>query len=204
MGSFITRSYITKYGDELDGYICSGTGGPNPLGKAAVVLAEAEIWRLGEFGRSTFLSNLAFGGYNKRYAEHRTKYDWLTRDTEIVDRYDQDKFCNYVFTAAGFRDLFLLLNEISTKSWAKKVPKKLPIHMISGKEDPVGDYGKGVQKVFDLFQEAGVENLTLKLYDDCRHEVLNELNRREVYAELLKWMNAKIKAVPENSVALSD
>ncbi len=200
MGSFITRSYITKYGGELSGYICSGTGGPNPLGKIAVVLAEAEIRRLGEFGRSTFLSNLAFGGYNKRYTEHRTRYDWLTRDTEIVDRYEKDRLCNYVFTASGFRDLFLLLNEISTKAWAKKVPQQLPVHMISGKEDPVGEYGKGVRKVYDLLREAGVENLSLKLYDGCRHEVLNELNRKDTYAELLEWMNARIETAAGRTV----
>lgn len=201
MGSFITRSYITKYGDGLSGYICSGTSGPNPLGKVGILLAETEIRRYGEFRRSSLLNNMAFGNYNKQYPEHRTSYDWLTNDAAVVDKYAKDPYCNYIFTASGFRDLALLLNSISTKAWAGAVPKKLPIHMVSGKDDPVGNYGKGVRKVFDMLHDAGVENLSLKLYSGCRHEVLNEIDRKKVYADLLDWMNTRMKA-PTKSTAV--
>ncbi len=194
MGSFITRAYVAKYGEGLAGYICSGTAGPNLAISISLLLADLETHRIGELGRSKLLDNLAFGSYNKRCPEKRTGFDWLTRDTELVDRYVNDPWCGYVFTSAGFRTLFTLVKEVSHTGWAESVPKQLPILMISGRNDPVGNYTKGPKQVFSWLRKTGVIDLTLKLYDDCRHELLNELNRQEVYEDILQWLSKRLLA----------
>lgn len=194
MGSFITRAYIAKYGEGLAGYICSGTAGPNPAVAISLLLADLEKRRIGELGRSEFLDSLAFGSYNKRCPEKRTKFDWLTRDTELVDRYVNDPWCGYVFTSAGFRTLFTLLKNVSGSGWADSVPKQLPILMISGDNDPVGNYSKGPKTIHSLLHKAGVVDLSLKLYKDCRHEILNETNRQDVYKDVLDWLSKHIIA----------
>lgn len=188
MGSLITRSYIIKYGEGLSGYICSGTSGPNPLSRIAMIMADLELLRIGAYGRSTILDRLAFGNHNKHCTEKRTKFDWLTKDQDIVDRYVNDPWCGYIFTAAGFRNLFYLHNSVSKKAWAYSVPKNLPIFIISGKEDPVGEYTNGTQIVYSRLRQAGVLDISLKLYENCRHEIINEINRTNVYADVLDWI----------------
>ncbi len=193
MGSFITRAYVAKYGNGLAGYICSGTSGPNPAVTISLLLAKLEKRRIGELGRSEFLDKLAFGSYNKRCPDKRTSFDWLTRDTELVDRYVNDPWCGYVFTSAGFHTLFTLLKNVSDTGWANSVPKQLPILMISGDNDPVGNYSKGPNTVYSRLRKAGLVDLTLKLYENCRHELLNEINRQDVYRDVLEWLSKHLK-----------
>jgi len=195
MGSFAARLYAVKYGGELDGLIIMGTGGPdNPtaMGKAV-----ARLVGLGNGGRkrSKLIDSIAFGSYCKRFTgdgEH-PKYAWLTRDRAIVDKYAADKLCSsYIFTADGFYTLFDMIGRVSEKSWAGSLPKKLPVLVVSGDEDPVGDYGRGVKKVYDRLLAAEIGDLTLRLYSDDRHEILNELDRDIVYNELAEWLEKRI------------
>lgn len=196
MGSFAARLYAVKYGEELDGLIIMGTGGPdNPtaMGKAV-----ARLVGLGNGGRkrSKLIDSIAFGSYCKRFdgeGEH-PKYAWLTRDRAIVDRYAADKFCSsYLFTADGFYTLFDMIGRVSDKAWAGSLPKGLPMLVVSGSDDPVGDYGRGVKKVYDRLLMSGVRDLTLRLYPSDRHEILNELDRNSVYAELAEWLERRIE-----------
>ena len=150
-------------------------------------LAKIIMVRKGERQRSEFLNKLAFGSYNKKFKEDSPNA-WLSRDEEIQSRYSEDKFCNYRFTARGFYDLFDMLAAVSKKKWASQVPSDLPILIISGDMDPVGNYGKGVRKVYRRLADAGVEDVTLRLYVGGRHELFNEINKEVVIRNTVEWI----------------
>ncbi len=188
MGSFIARNYVIKYGQELDAAIFCGTSGPNPGARAGKKLAALESRWHGEMYRSPWIQQLVFRSYNKRN-EHRTNYDWLTRDREIVDRYAVDPYCNFTFTVSAFGDLFTLLLKCNDPEWFSTYPKNLPTLLISGDMDPVGDYGKGVSYVYQTLISAGVRDVYCKLYEGARHELLNEINRSEIYQDILDWIS---------------
>ncbi len=186
MGSFLARTYAARHGADADAYIFCGTAGRNPALAAAKLIAKYEIKKHGARAQSETLNSLSFGSYNKAFAPNRTAFDWLSRVEEQVDRYVEDDDCGFVFTAGGFKDLFDGLSEISGKEWAARVPKK-PILVISGEKDPVGGNGKGVKEVAAWLAETG-HNVTTKLYPDCRHELLNEINTAEVFGDILKFI----------------
>lgn len=194
MGSFIARETLRRYGNEYDGAIICGTAGPNPAAALGVALAELDIAIRGGHHRSAVLQNLAFGSYNRRF-ESRTPYDWLTRDTSIVDRYAADPLCTFIFTSSGFRDLFTLLRRVSRRDWARCLPKELPMLLIAGDMDPVGDYGRGVKKVYARIRAAGCKDVSLKLYPGGRHEILNEINRDAVFQDVLDFCGRIQKTV---------
>lgn len=189
MGSFVARAYLSRYSDELSGAVICGTSGGNPGAAAGILLAKETIRRRGSHYRSELLNKLAFGSYNHAFGPNLpTVYEWLTADRSIVERYAQDPWCHFVFTAAGFRDLFTLLEQVSAPEWAGTVPADLPLLLIAGEKDPVGDFGRGVRKVAERLIAAGVRNLSLKLYPDGRHEIFNEVNKEEVFSDLLGWL----------------
>lgn len=173
MGSFVARNYTYKYAKELDGAIFCGTSAPNPAAGIAIKLASLIAAVKGDHHRSKFIDSLAFSGYNSHF-EGRTNFDWLTRDNYQVDKYVEDELCGFLFTANGYRDLFSLLSSVSTKQWFATYPKELPVLVISGSEDPVGNYSKGIHQVVDSLKAGGKENVELHLYDGARHEILNE------------------------------
>ncbi|MFZ2538876.1 MAG: alpha/beta hydrolase, partial [Oscillospiraceae bacterium] len=142
---------------------------------------------------SRLLDKLSFGGYTKRIAEVRTSSDWLSRDTKNVDKYIADPFCGFIFTASGFKDVSTMMRFVSTKQWANSIKKELPIFLISGEADPVGEYGVGVKKVAQMLKNSGVKDSTLKLYAGGRHEILNETNYKDVYEDIFAWLLVKVK-----------
>ena len=188
MGSFVARIYLTKYGTELDGAIIMGTGGPESPAAAGKLFAKLVGAFKGSAYRSKLIDKVAFGSYNSRFGKDCSPKAWLTRDDDIVARYCADKFCTYLFTVDAFYSLFDMLGSVSRKDWASKLPKNLPILVTSGEQDPVGNYGKGVRTVFERIKAAGVVDVTLKMYPDDRHEILNELDRDNVYADILNWL----------------
>lgn len=190
MGSFISRIYLAEHGQELQGAVLMGTAGKNPLMWAAYGLVHGEYKRLGEFGRSNLINNAAFGLYNRRCKPHRTEYDWLSRDCETVDAFVRDPLCGFLFTVSGYEDLFHLLEACNDPRCIAAMPKQLPVFLVAGQEDPVGGYGKGVEEVYRKFREAGMRNVSKKLYPGCRHELLQELNKDQVYTDLLNWLEA--------------
>lgn len=195
MGSFVARHYITVYGDELDGAAIIGTSGGEVLEKLGLGIAKSIETVKGNHFRSEKLNRLMFGLSNERISNHRTDYDWVTRDEEIVDRYNEDAYCNFIFTASGFVDLVKLLGKVSDPVWPYLVPKDLPILIASGDADPVGNYGKGVEKVYRSLKEQDCD-VSLKIYEGARHEILNEINRRDVYKDILKWLDKVIEEAP--------
>ena len=189
MGSFIARRYISAYGNELTAAIISGTAGPgNPTGLGKMVARVMMVLR-GERYRSPMLKNIAMGSYNKKFKDEDCEQSWLSRDRELREKYADDPLCNYLFTVRGYHDLFDLLGSVSTKEWAESVPKELPILLLSGDMDPVGSYGKGVTKVYEMLAEAGVKDVTMRIYNGGRHEMLNEINRADVIKDTLEWLS---------------
>ena len=190
MGSFILRNYLCRYGSGISGAIIMGTGmQPAGLIRISKLLASVQKLFFGSKHVSHFIDRLAFGSYNKRFEPIRTKSDWLSRESENVDRYLADPLCGFVFTVNGFQTLFELIARIQKKENLEKVPKSLPILMVSGSEDPVGDYGEGVKRAYASLQEVGLENMQLKLYEQDRHELLNEVDRDVVMQDIYHWIS---------------
>lgn len=193
MGSFVARDYLTKYGTGLAGAIISGTSGGNKLSGMGIFLARRFQRTRGKMYRSKLLDKITFYGYTKKYKNVQSRYDWLSKDRAVVAAYEKSPLCNFIFTASGFQDLFTLLAHVSAKEWAHRVPKALPVCLISGAMDPVGAYGKGTIQVYERLKKAGVMDIELKLYAEGRHEMLNELNREDVYQDLLFWLEKHIR-----------
>ncbi len=190
MGSFFARAFVVRWPQELNGLILSGTTGQSPfLGfglSAASVLEKSH----GIQHRSKFLQRLTFGSYLGRIKKAKTRFDWLSTDEEVVRRYILDSQCNFLFTVGGYYELFHILQEVSGPAWANAMPKSLPIFLFAGTEDPVGNYGKGVQQVEAWLNQAGVGPLFSKLYPNARHEVLNETVKEEAYKDVLFFLKA--------------
>lgn len=193
MGSFLSRSFLTRYGTRLSGCILCGTMGKNPGVKPGKALASLQCRLRGPRSRGKFIDKLAFGSYNKRIEQPVNQFAWLSRDEDICKSYAADKMCGFEFTAAGYRDLFTGLEEISSPTWAANVPKEVPIYLIAGTEDPVGNYGEGPKQVAEQLKAAGVKNVELKLYPGMRHELLNELGKEQVYSDILAWLEKREK-----------
>ncbi len=188
MGSFAARVYLTRYGEELAAALISGTAGPEQPTGLALGLTHLFAAVRGDRHRSALLTSLAFGSYNRRFRKEKNEFSWLTRDASVRETYGKDHFCHFVFTSAGYETLFSLLHRVSAKNWAADVPKKLPILLFSGEEDPVGNYGKGVRTVYRRLLAAGAERAQLKLYEGCRHELHWEENRDAVFSDLLAFL----------------
>ncbi|MBQ8502785.1 MAG: lysophospholipase [Clostridia bacterium] len=192
MGSFVARAYALNYADEINGAVFCGTAGPNPAAGAGIAIANLIAKIKGDHYRSRFIDKMGFGTYNSKF-EGRTAYDWLSRDNDEVDKYILDPLCGYLFTTYGYRDLFSVLNFVSSKEWFSKLSKELPVLMIAGAMDPVGDYGKGIQKVEQMLKTEGKKNLKTILYPDARHEILNEKECFETVCEdITAWIDANI------------
>lgn len=189
MGSFYARQYLCQYGEELDGAIIMGTGcQPRMLVRAGKLLTTLVAAVKGWHHRSKLVTNVAFGGYNKRFEPVRTPKDWLTRDEAIVDAYIADERSSFIFTLNAYHAMFSGIDRLYDKNLLDRMPKDLPVFFVAGEEDPVGDFGKGVRQAVQMCRDAGVQRVDLKLYPKDRHEILNELDRQKVYEDLLRWM----------------
>lgn len=192
MGSFLTRLYSERYGDKINGAVYCGTAGSNPASKLGITISNLFIKTKGTHYRSKFIDNLAFGQYNKKIVNASTKFDWLSTDNSIVDDYIKDEYCGFLFTACGYRDLMTLLNVINRDNWYTSVNEHLPILLIAGSEDPVGDYGRGVKQVYRKLIDAKHSDVSIKLFSGDRHEILNEKDKNEVYKTIVDWINTII------------
>jgi len=189
MGSFVVRNMIIEPGLKIHGSILSGTGGdPGLLGQIGVSLTHTLLWFFPANSASPFMDKLSFGAFNKAFKPNRTKFDWLSRDNDQVDKYVSDPFCGTIFSLKFFNDLLKGLLYISKQASINKVSEDLPILLFSGDKDPVGNNGGGVVEVYNKYKKAGIKNLTMKLFPEGRHEMLNEINRHEVYQFVLDWL----------------
>ena len=189
MGSFVARTYLIRWPNTLDGCILSGTG-QEPAATVAFgkgVLAMFGAIR-GYHIPCKFFNDLSLGVYNKKFAPNRTGADWISRDNDVVDAYVADPLCSFLPTAGMSRDMMGGLQFIADPDNLAKMDPDTPVYLFSGDQDPVGAMGEGVRKVYGFFQDAGVKDVTMKLYPGGRHEMLNEINRDEVYQDVLAWL----------------
>ncbi|MBR5498064.1 MAG: alpha/beta hydrolase [Clostridia bacterium] len=192
MGSMLARLYTENYGNLLDGVIYCGTTGPYSAAGIGTALTKAISKLKGDHYRSELINKLAFGTYNNKFKPQRTSFDWLTTDNDIVDKYIADPYCGFLFTANGYRDLMTLISVISRPDWYTSIPSDLPIYIISGKDDPVGAYGKGITTVYNGLYESKHDKVSMKLYEGMRHEILNEHAKQDVYNDILTWISSVI------------
>ncbi|WP_300800748.1 alpha/beta fold hydrolase [uncultured Acetatifactor sp.] len=193
MGSFITRNYLCRYGTGISGAVIMGTGmQPKAVLDMARLVAGIQKLFCGSGHVSRLLDRLAFGGYGRGITDRRTAFDWLSRDRERVDRYIADPMCGFTFTVNGFGALFELVLRLYSPENLAAVPRELPVFMVSGDADPVGDYGKGVRRAYDSLVVAGLTDIRLKLYPGGRHELLNETNRSQVMQDICRWVEENV------------
>ena len=193
MGSFITRNYLCRYGTGISGAVIMGTGmQPKAVLDMARLVAGIQKLFCGSGHVSRLLDRLAFGGYGRGITDRRTAFDWLSRDRERVDRYIADPMCGFTFTVNGFGALFELVLRLYSPENLAAVPGELPVFMVSGDADPVGDYGKGVRRAYDSLVAAGLTDIRLKLYPGGRHELLNETNRSQVMQDICRWVEENV------------
>ncbi len=195
MGSFMLRKYLAVYSDNLRGAIIMGTGfTPEKMTNLALKLTTVVAKLRGSKHRSKLIQSLAFGADYKGFdmTGENPENSWLTKDVEIVKAYYNEPRCTYMFTVNGYKGLFEAVNFSCNPENAAKLPKKLPLFIVSGMQDPVGGLGKGVKEVYDMYKDAGMFDLTYKLYENDRHEILNETDKQVVFDDLLAWMNVRI------------
>lgn len=186
MGSFIARLTFCKFPQIYQKLIVCGTSGKNPLATLGIMLTNVIGFFRGKRYVSKLILDMAFSSYNKRF-EGKTDYEWLTKDTEVINKYSKDKFCTFKFSVSAMNDLITLISKCNSADWFKRIDKDKPILLISGKDDPVGNYGKGVKWIFERLKKNGC-NVKMKLYENCRHEILNDSCREEVLCDILNFL----------------
>ncbi|MBQ7374435.1 MAG: alpha/beta fold hydrolase [Clostridia bacterium] len=192
MGSFLARLYAVKYPTSIDGIIIHGTGGKNPALPFGMLVVKLLRLIKGERYRSPLVKKLSFMGYNSRFDKSEGENAWLTRAGELVSDRDGDERTNFIFTLAGYNDLFTMLGECNGSQWYSDYPKTLPTILIAGTDDPVGNFGEGVREVYDGLSKAGVVSLEIDMYEGARHELFNETNRAEVFRNMCDWLESVV------------
>ena len=193
MGSFMARTLLIRYPDAFNAAIISGTGNQGAaLVNGGLIMGNLVTGLNGAHHYSKFLNNLAFGSYNKIYDNPKTEYDWLSRDEANVQKYIDDPLCGFIPSCSLFRDMMTGVKFITNKKNLTAMNKDMPVYFMSGDMDPVGECGKGVQKAYNNFLDAGMKDVSIKLYPGGRHEMLNEINKDEVYTDILAWLDSKI------------
>lgn len=194
MGSFLTRTFLILHPDLYDAAILSGTGHQSPaLVNGGYLSAELMTKLKGPRSSGQALNDMAFGSYCKRIENPRTPFDWLSRDSETVDRYIADPLCGFVCKTSLYRDMMGGLKFLTNQKNINRMNKDAPIYFMSGAEDPVGDYGAGVETAYKAFCRAGLKDVMIRLYPGGRHEMLNEINRNDVMQDILNWLNEKME-----------
>jgi alpha-beta hydrolase superfamily lysophospholipase len=192
MGSFLVRQYISIY-DDLDGALIVGTGyQPYVAVKSGLIICKLMAVYKGWRFRSKFINTLTIGGNNKHFEPTKTKSDWLSRDEEVVDAYIKDKRIDFIFTLNAFYNMFKSMLYLYDKDYLDKIPKNLPMILLSGDRDPVGNFGRDVKKLYEGYKTK-LTDVTIKLYKDDRHEILNELDKEIIYEDILNWIHEKIR-----------
>lgn len=194
LGSFLVRTYLIDYAKEpIDASIIMGTGYiPNFKIAIAKMIANNEAKKVGEENTSSVIKSLTFETYNKLFKPNRTECDWLCSNEKAIDEYLADPLRGKNYSAGLFIELLSGMQYTSNLKNIKKMNKKIPIFLLSGDKDPVGEFGKGVIKTFDILRKAGIENVDIKLYKDLRHDILHEENRNNIYADIYNWLEKNI------------
>lgn len=194
MGSFLSQSYIQKFGEEIDGLILSGTNGkPKTYTKFGILVSKIEMKLRGRKAKSTLMDKLSFGNFNSKFKNARTGYDWLCSVDEEVDKYMKNEHCGFICTTSFYYDLVKGLWKIHDKENLSKIPKELPIYIFAGDCDPVGYEGKGIINLYKTYKKINIEDVDYKLYKEGRHEMLNEKDKALVIEDVINWIDKKLE-----------
>ncbi len=189
MGSMILQNYLSVYGKDADKAIICGTASHSGIeifgGK---LLMRCIALFKGDKYRSKFADSVVCGNVNARIVNLRTPFDWLTHDEDVVDRYIAANDCGFLFTINGLYTVADAAGRLNNKRRLARIPKDLPILYVSGEEDPIGNYGKGVRRSYTNMKNAGVRDVRIKLYPGMRHEILNETERETVYDDMYAYI----------------
>ena len=188
MGSFIARRYTQHYSNELDRVIYCGTGATTALHVIGNNLAKVLARVQGPKTPSRIMNKLSFNSFNNHIVDSLTNFDWLCSDSEVVQKYIEDTQCGFIATNQFFVDLTDGLIAIANLKEVKKIRPDLPVLFIAGSDDPVGEKGKGVYKVASQYEQAGIKDVTVYMFEGMRHEILNERNKQQVYDVVTRWM----------------
>ena len=193
MGSFLVRNYIINNPGKYDAAVICGTGHqPAAMVLGGYTMASAAVKLYGAHKIGNMLNEIAFGAYNNKYDFVRTPFDWVNSSPEKVDEYIADPFCGFVATVSLFRDMMSGVKTITNQKNIDRMSKEQPVLFIAGKDDPVGEYGAGVERAYNAFCKAGLHDVYMKLYPGARHEILNEPIHETVYNDVLNWLKEKI------------
>lgn len=191
MGSFLLRVYLARFGEGLAGAIVCGTGQQPPLAARCANAIARGIGRTKGFDyKSAMLDKLVTGSFAKGVENPRTAFDWLSCDPSVVDEYIADPTCGVMFSAGGYASLTDLVAEAAGKACASRVPDGLPVLFIAGAKDPVGDFGKGPAAAAEMMDGVSRADVSLIIYEEMRHEILNEPDRISVYFDALRFIEA--------------
>ncbi len=189
MGSLVIRKFLLDSDNGLKGAILSGSPeNPGIVGNMGYLATKILMLFNPANSPSPFMDNLSFGAFNKVFKPNRTKFDWLSRDPDQVDKYVTDPYCGGIFSLGFFHELLRGVAFACKQRNIEKTSPDLPILIFSGEKDSVGNNGKSVAELLIRFKKAGLKDVTMKLYPDARHEMLNEINNKEVYQDILDWI----------------
>ncbi len=192
MGSFLVRQYMGLYGEGLAGAIIMGTGDqPDIILDAGKMICKVIGTLRGWEYRSKLVDGMAAGGYDKYFKGETGTSGWLSRNPENGEKYKADPLCGYMFTVNGYYHMFSGMKKMNLQEKSGKIPVELPVFFVAGAEDPVGNFGKSVTHVYKRYQDSGMQDVALKLYENDRHEVLNEYDKQQVYNDILLWLDKR-------------
>ncbi len=190
MGSFVVRTYLAGKSENVHAAILSGTtGSAGIMGKIGLFLIAIILLFKKKNTPSPLMNKLSFGDFNKGFQPARTDFDWLSRDEDVVNQYVADPFCGGIFSPGFFRDMMKGLEYVNKQKTTAFVRKDLPMYLFSGEKDPVSKNSKLVKEVYELYKSAGISQIEMKIYPEARHETLNEINKDEVYLDVLSYLN---------------
>lgn len=204
-GSFLAQGYIQQNSDKINGCVlCGSARMDNSDVKTGRKVANMQFKLYGKDKPANLIRKLSFGGYDKPFKHEKRKNAWLNRDVDACEKYNNDKFCNYTMSIGFYKYFFDGLIKIYEHERLDKINKDLPLFIISGDKDPVGNMGKLVRELYDLYVDNGIKNVKIKLYNNARHEILNELNKAEVYQDVSDWIKEVIKPKKSENTAVAE
>lgn len=190
MGSFITRTFMYRYPNQVKKFIISGTGYGENLSIIGAKILAKNICRIkGKKYKSKLLDFISNRNFNNNIKNPSTDFDWLSTDCYEVKKYVDDPYCGTMFTCGFFYDMFKGVEHLSMAPNIRKVNKDISLFIISGERDPVGDNGNGVVKVVRSYKKNGVKDVRYKLYANMRHEILKEIGREKVFKDIIEYLD---------------
>lgn len=191
-GSIVAQNYIEQHGDKISACILCGTTGPNGKAFTGKIFTAVECALHGKNYKSEFCQNIAFGSYNKKFKDENDPLSWLSKSQANRMMYRNDSWCGGISTVSFFNDLSGGLLKIHSAKNLRKIPLELPVLAVYGSDDPVGNYGKSIEKLLEIYRKNGMKNVSSKIYEGDRHEILNEDNSDEILSDIFNWIEKNV------------